>query len=99
MVRALVPAGQWPGNRRPPPPGRTLPELWAQQWAARPDAPVLIDGWDGTRVVDGATLDGRTAALAAALADMGVSPGDRVLWCARATPPAIEVLLAVMRSG
>jgi len=73
--------------------------VWAEQWAARPEAPVLIDGWDGTRVVDAATLDGRTAALAAALADMSVSPGDRVLWCARSTPPAIEALLAVMRSG
>jgi malonyl-CoA/methylmalonyl-CoA synthetase len=66
---------------------------------SRPEAPVLIDGWDGERVVDAATLDGRTAALAAALAERGVSPGDRVLWCARATLPAVEALLAVMRCG
>ncbi len=50
-------------------------------------------------MVDAATLDGRTAALATALAERGVSPGDRVLWCARATLPAVEALLAVLRSG
>ena len=80
-------------------PGRTLPEVWAKQWVSRPKAPVLIDGWDGERVVDAATLDGRTATLAAALAERGVSPGDRVLWCARATLPAVEALLAVLRCG
>jgi malonyl-CoA/methylmalonyl-CoA synthetase len=60
---------------------------------------VLIDGWDGSQVVDAAVLDGRTAALAAALSERGVSPGDRVLWCARATLPAIEPLIAVLRCG
>jgi len=98
VVRALVPAGRWRAGQFPVD-GRTLPEVWARQWASRPGAPVLIDGWDTTRVVDAATLDGRTAALAAALSDAGVSPGDRVLWCARATLPATEVLLAVLRSG
>ena len=98
MVKALVPAGRWPGHRRPIP-GRTLPEVWARQWASRPASPVLRNGWDGTQVVDAATLDGRTAALAAALAERGVSPGDRVLWCARATLPAIEALLGVLRRG
>ena len=73
--------------------------MWAGLWAAHPDSPVLVDGWDTRRVVDAASLDGRTAALAAALADRGVSPGDRVLWCARATIPSIEALLAVLRSG
>lgn len=97
-MKALVPAGRWP-ERRHPVPGRTLPEVWAKEWVSRPKAPVLIDGWDGERVVDAATLDGRTATLAAALAERGVSPGDRVLWCARATLPAVEALLAVLRCG
>ena len=79
--------------------GSTLPEVWARQWASRPRAPVLIDGWDATRVVDAATLDARSGALATALAEGGVSPGDRVLWCARATFPAVEVIVAVLRSG
>jgi malonyl-CoA/methylmalonyl-CoA synthetase len=97
-VRALVPPGRWPDGG-PPEQGRTLPEVWARHWASRPEAPVLIDGWDTTRVVDAATLDARTAALATALAERGVSTGDRVLWCARATVPAAEALVAVLRSG
>jgi malonyl-CoA/methylmalonyl-CoA synthetase len=96
MVRALVPAGRWPADE---PRGRTLPEVWAGQWAARPAAPVLIDGWDTSQVVEAEALDGRTAALALALAERGVSPGDRVLWSARTTLPAVEALLAVLRSG
>jgi malonyl-CoA/methylmalonyl-CoA synthetase len=71
----------------------------AARWAARPDAPVLIDGWDGARSVDGATLQAGTAAVAATLADRGVAPGDRVLWCARATLPSIVALLGVLRAG
>jgi malonyl-CoA/methylmalonyl-CoA synthetase len=98
MVRALVPAGRWPGHRTPAP-GLTLPEVWAGLWAARPEAPVLIDGWDGGRRLDAATLAVRTAAVATGLAERGVAPGDRVLWCARATLPSIEVLVGVLRSG
>jgi len=60
---------------------------------------VLTDGWDGERAVDAATLDARTAAVAAALAERGVAPGDRVLWCARATLPSIVALLGVLRAG
>jgi malonyl-CoA/methylmalonyl-CoA synthetase len=97
-VRALVPPGRWPDSGLPVQ-GGTLPEVWARQWASRPEAPVLIDGWDTTRVVDAATLEARTAALAAVLAERGVSPGDRVLWCARATLPAVEAVVAVLRSG
>ena len=97
-MKALVPAGEWPVHR-PPPPGRTLPEVWSASWAAHPEAPALFDGWGRAPVTDAATLDGRTAALAAVLAGRGVSPGDRVLWCARATLTSIEVLLAVVRRG
>jgi malonyl-CoA/methylmalonyl-CoA synthetase len=98
VVRAQVPAGTWP-DTRPRGRGRTLPEVWADRWTAHPNAPVLIDGWDASRVVDAATLDRRTAGLATALAERGVAPGDRVLWCARATLPAVEALLGVLRSG
>ncbi len=98
MVRALVPAGQWPDGRQSVS-GRTLPEVWARQWAARPDAPALLDGWGGAPALDAGTLDGRTASLAAALAERGVAAGDRVLWCARATLPSIAALLAVLRRG
>jgi malonyl-CoA/methylmalonyl-CoA synthetase len=97
-VRALVPPGPWAAGSALAP-GRTLPEVWAAQWAARPGAPVLVDGWGGAPATDAGTLDGRTAALAAALAERGVAPGDRVLWCARATLSSIEALLAVLRCG
>jgi malonyl-CoA/methylmalonyl-CoA synthetase len=73
--------------------------VWASQWADHPDAPVLVDGWDPACVVDGATFAGRTAALAGTLAERGVSPGDRVVWCARATVSSIETLVAVLRLG
>jgi malonyl-CoA/methylmalonyl-CoA synthetase len=73
--------------------------VWAAQWAAHPEAPALVDGWGAAPVTDAATLDGRTAALATALAERGVAPGDRVLWCARATLPSVEALLAVLRCG
>jgi malonyl-CoA/methylmalonyl-CoA synthetase len=97
-VKAPVPAGRWPdgGDLAS---GRTLPEVWAARWAARPTAPALLDGCGDEPAIDGATLDGRTAALAAVLAERGVAPGDRVLWCARATPPSVLALLAVVRSG
>jgi malonyl-CoA/methylmalonyl-CoA synthetase len=98
VVKALVPPGRWPEGGAPLQ-GRTLPGVWARQWASRPEAPALIDGWDTSRVVDAATLDSRTAALATVLAERGVSPGDRVLWCARATLPAVEAVVAVLRSG
>ena len=97
-MRGLVPAGRWPAPLHADP-GQTLPEVWAGLWAARPDAVVLVDGWDRTRTVDAATLDGRTAALASVLAERGVRPGDRVLWRARATLSSVEALVAVLRSG
>jgi malonyl-CoA/methylmalonyl-CoA synthetase len=97
-VSTLVPAGIWPATVTATP-GATLPEVWAHHWSAQPGSPVLVDGWDPAHVVDGAALGSRTAALATVLADRGVRPGDRVLWCARATIPSIEALLAIVRTG
>lgn len=97
-MRTVVPAGLWPIGRFGAVRG-TLPEVWSAGWTARPDAPVLVDGWDPARVVDAATLDGRTASVAGALAGRGVRPGDRVLWCARATVDSIEALIGVLRCG
>jgi malonyl-CoA/methylmalonyl-CoA synthetase len=97
-VRALVAPGRWPAGP-PPAPGRTLPEVWTGHWTARPGEPVLLDGRDRTRAVDGAALDGMTARLAAALAARGVRPGDRVLWSARTTLGSVQALLGVLRSG
>ncbi len=93
-----MPAGTWPEGPAPVP-GRTLPEVWAARWAARPGAPALRDGWDATRVLDGAAVDGHTARLASVLAARGVAPGDRILWRARATLESVQALLAVLRAG
>jgi malonyl-CoA/methylmalonyl-CoA synthetase len=97
-VRAPVPPGRWPAGPDVLP-GRTLPEVWSARWSAQPTAPVLVDGWDPTRVVDGATLAAATARIAGALATAGVAPGDRVLWSARATLESVQVLLGVLRAG
>lgn len=95
-MRVAVPPGRWP--HRVAVSGSTLPEVWEGRWAARPDAPVLLDGWDG-QTVDGSDLAARTAHVAAALARRDVSPGDRVLWSGRATIDSVAVLLGVMRAG
>jgi len=50
-----VPPGQWPEGPALVP-GRTLPEVWTARWGARPGAPALRDGWDATRVLDGAAV-------------------------------------------
>jgi malonyl-CoA/methylmalonyl-CoA synthetase len=73
--------------------------VWAGRWATLPAQPVLVDGWDRTRTVDGAALERRTAQLASALSSHGVGAGDRVLWSARATLESVQVLLAVLRAG
>jgi malonyl-CoA/methylmalonyl-CoA synthetase len=93
-----VPAGGWSPSRSLPP-GHTLPAVWSARWAARPQAPVLLDGWGRAPSLDAATLQGRTVAVAEVLAERGVCPGDRVLWCARATLPSVVTLLGVLRSG
>src|SRR5580698_5420853 len=90
--------GRWPAGPDLPP-GRTLPEVWSARWSVHPLASVLVDGWDPTRVVDGAALAEGTARVAAALGVAGVRPGDRVLCSARAGLESVQVLLAVLRAG
>ena len=97
-MRAPVPPGRWPAGPDLTP-GQTLPDIWSARWAARPDAPVLVDGWDATRVLDGAALAGGTARVASALSASGVAPGDRVLWSARATLGSVQALLGILRAG
>ena len=99
LVTLLVPAGRWPADS-PQAPGATLPEVWAGLWAAHPDSPVLVDGWDTGHVW---WTPPRSTAVRRRWPQPSpsvASPrGDRVLWCARATIPSIEALLAVLRSG
>jgi malonyl-CoA/methylmalonyl-CoA synthetase len=91
-----VPPGEWPDGARLV--GRTLPEVWAGHWAARPEAVVLVDGWGGGALA-GAELDGRTARAAAVLTERGVRAGDRVVWRARAGIESVVALVAVLRAG
>ncbi len=93
-----MPPGRWP-ELPPVAPGPTLPAVWAGQWASRPGRPVLVDGWDGRRTLDGAALDGHTSRLASVLSGHGVGPGDRVLWSARSTLESVLARLGVLRAG
>jgi malonyl-CoA/methylmalonyl-CoA synthetase len=77
----------------------TLPARWARRWAAAPERPVLVDGGDPARCAGGAQLNELTRRLAAALADDGVAPGDRVLWSASASLASVGALLGVVRAG
>ena len=97
-MRTAVPAGHWPRGRAEVP-GSTLPEVWERRWEDRPGDPVLLDGGDQRRIVAGAALAARTARVASALARRGVASGERVLWCGRATPASVTVLLGVLRAG
>jgi malonyl-CoA/methylmalonyl-CoA synthetase len=97
-VRALIPPGQWPESARQQPSG-TLVERWLVHWREDPFRPVLVDGTQPERTVDGARLLQRTADLAAVLAQRGVAPGTRVVWSARAGLESVETLLAVLRAG
>ena len=91
-----MPPGRWPDGRLLP--GWTLPEIWVRRWMARPDAPVLVDGWGHTSVT-GTELDRLTARGVSVLAARGVGPGDRVLWQARATLESVAALVTVLRAG
>ncbi len=96
---AEIAPGHWPDQAAHGPPGRTLLEVWAGHWDARPGVPVLVDGWDGARRVVGAQLSERTARIATALADRGVRPGSRVAWHGRASLTSVQALLGAMRAG
>jgi malonyl-CoA/methylmalonyl-CoA synthetase len=77
----------------------TLLRRWARLWAADGDRTVLVDDRDPSRHLTAAALQSATAAVAAALARLGVGPGDRVLW---SSPPSIDSavwLLGALRLG
>ena len=91
-----MPPGRWPDAS--PLPGRTLPQVWAHRWTARPAAAALVDG-SGSAAVSGAELDRRTARAASVLVEHGVGRGDRVLWRARAGLESVGAIVAVLRAG
>ncbi|MEU5979496.1 amino acid adenylation domain-containing protein [Streptomyces sp. NPDC047315] len=82
----------------PQEPGLTLPELFARQVAATPDAVAVI----GTGTGDGLTyrgLDERAARLARELAARGVGPEEVVALSLPRSPELVVALLAVLKAG
>jgi len=75
----------------------TLPARWAAQWARSPSAPAMRFG-DGPWVST-AELNQRSATAGMALSGLGVAAGDRVLWSATTSLPAVVAALGVLRLG
>src|SRR5687768_820475 len=74
-----------------------LYSLFRSRFPADPDAPFLIEA-DGTRL-SYAALDERTGNLAARLAALGVSAGDRVAIQAEKSVSGLLLYLATLRAG
>ncbi|MFD3841758.1 amino acid adenylation domain-containing protein [Streptomyces sp. NPDC058642] len=93
----LLAPGELPRHAElPPPPDRTLSDLWSAQVAATPDADAVLDR--GTHLTYG-ELDARAEQLAARLAALGAGP-ERVVGIALPrTTELIVGVLAVLKSG
>ncbi|WP_330347951.1 non-ribosomal peptide synthase/polyketide synthase [Streptomyces sp. NBC_00582] len=85
------------GRRGAPlPAARTLPELFAEQVRATPDAVALVaDGTTSTY----ADLDARTARLARALAGQGVGPETPVAVLMDRSADLVVAILGIVRAG
>jgi malonyl-CoA/methylmalonyl-CoA synthetase len=79
--------------------GGTLLERWSYHWRHQADTAVLIDGGDPSQVLTGGALDQHTAATAAALQQLGVQPGDRVLWSSQPSLVSVVWLIGALRLG
>lgn len=75
-----------------------MPAVWAARWQAAPSAPVLrCEGEDGWWA--GSQLDEATRRAAGALHAAGLGPGDRFLWSAEPSMPAVIACLGALRLG
>ena len=87
----------WDGNHtRRPVPDKTLSRLFTEQAVRTPDA-VAIAGADGA--VTYAELDQRSAAIAAALAELGIGRDDRVGLVAGRAAATIAAVWGILRAG
>jgi malonyl-CoA/methylmalonyl-CoA synthetase len=68
----------------------------AADWSADADRTVLVDQ---RRAIRAGELDLLTSRVAGVLQRHGVGRGDRVLWRARTTLPAVVTLLGIVRAG
>ncbi|MET9826173.1 amino acid adenylation domain-containing protein, partial [Streptomyces sp. NPDC006349] len=73
-----------------------LPQLFAAQAAATPDAVAVADG---DRALTYAQLDAWSARLAARLAEHGVTRGGAVALLMQRSPVMVAAILAVLRAG
>jgi malonyl-CoA/methylmalonyl-CoA synthetase len=78
--------------------GGSLPAVWAARWAAAPSAEALWFGGPAPWCSAG-ELDGHTRQVAARLAALGVSAGDRVVWSAEPTAASVAACLGALRLG
>ena len=93
--RALVlRAGR--GPRPAAPAGGTIPELFATRAAEGPERVAVCSGGD---ILTYAALDARSTALAHALLEAGVRPGERVGVCLAPSVRLVVALLAVLKTG
>ncbi|MER7847741.1 amino acid adenylation domain-containing protein [Kitasatospora sp. NPDC096077] len=74
----------------------TLPELFARQAAAHPDAPAVRHR---DRTLGYGRLDTRSTALAARLLAAGLTPGEPVGVCGGRSPEALIALLGILKAG
>ncbi|WP_299566212.1 non-ribosomal peptide synthetase, partial [uncultured Mycolicibacterium sp.] len=88
------------GNRevltRPEPVRKSIPQLFAEQVSAAPDAVAVTDG---DRSVTYRELDVASNRLAHLLADHGVGPGDVVALLSERSARAVAAMLATLKLG
>ncbi|GAA4048382.1 AMP-binding protein [Nonomuraea soli] len=74
----------------------TLSDVLADHARSRPQAAAVVDGEVRLTYPE---LEARVTRLAAALAERGTGPGDRVLWLGQNSHAVLELLLACSRLG
>ncbi|WP_164904304.1 non-ribosomal peptide synthetase [Streptomyces albidoflavus] len=84
------------GDTAAPPPGATLPDLFAVRAAAHPDATAV---GHGATALTYAELDADSNRLARHLVARGAGPETRVAVSLERTPALVTALLAVMKAG
>jgi malonyl-CoA/methylmalonyl-CoA synthetase len=89
----------WSGHLAGPLPERaTLPRIWSKRFTEAPRAPLWWSPQSG-QWWSGERFDEATRRAAGSLADLGVGPGDRLLWSCSSSVEAIAVHVAALRSG
>ncbi|WP_435195374.1 amino acid adenylation domain-containing protein, partial [Streptomyces sp. NRRL F-5630] len=84
------------GDTAPPPPGTTVPDLFAVRATAHPDATAVSHG---ATTLTYAELDAESHRIARHLVAHGVGPETRVAVSLERTPALVTALLAVMKAG